>query len=74
MFSLYDTSCTVAQPARKGQKENYATATAGFAWERVTENLGGSGSLFQTCGSDSVLWGMINTIINTVQYANCILQ
>lgn len=27
----------MGQPARKGQKENYAIATAGFAWEWVTE-------------------------------------
>ena len=64
----------MGQPARKGQKENYATATACFAWEWVTENSGGSGSLFQTRGRDSVLWGMINTLINTIQFANCILQ
>lgn len=50
----------MGQPARKGQKENYAIVTARFAWMWTTENLGHFGSLRQTCGGDSVLWGMIN--------------
>lgn len=40
----------MGQPARKGQKENDATVTACFVWERVSENSRGSGSLFQTHG------------------------
>lgn len=39
VFALSGAQHSVGRPARKGWKENYATVTASFVWNGVTENL-----------------------------------
>lgn len=70
----------MGQPARKEQEETYSTAASNLTQERMAGKLGlaggGEGVGLYPRHMRVILFfeGMIYAVINTRQFANCILQ